>query len=318
MRWGTPSALELLRVELGSDEAPTTVGRYMEGRLRLSNTLIRRLKVALGIRLNGEVVKTNHAIGPGDTLALSLPGREAPNVTPEPMDLAVVYEDRDLVVLDKPAGVVVHPTHGVYAGTLANALAARFVERGEPAAIHPVHRIDRQTSGLVVFARHALSHQRLAAQLLDHSAERSYLALAHGHLAADMGEIEGAIALRGDHPTARAVRAEGQPALTRYEVLARSEVPGLPPATLLRLRLATGRTHQIRVHLAWLGHPLLGDDLYGPPGNALMPRQALHAATLGFLHPRTDDWTAFGAPWPADLRPLIEALGLHVVIDEVE
>jgi 23S rRNA pseudouridine1911/1915/1917 synthase len=299
--------MELLRHRVPADAKPTSVGRYLEGPLRLSGTLVRRLKMAGGIRLNGEVVRTPHPVVPGDEIVLTLVREDAPNVAPEAMDLAVVHEDADVVVVLKPAGVVVHPTAGVYAGTLANGLAHRWSSRGEPAAIHPVHRIDRETSGLVVFARHPLAHMRLAAQLEAHTLERSYLALVRGHLAQDVGVVDAPIALRGDHPTARAVRPEGQHAVTDYEVVERHNAPDLPPATLVRLRLRTGRTHQIRVHMAHLGHPLLGDDLYGAARGGLMPRQALHAETLGFKHPRSDEWTLFQAAWPEDLAPLRDA-----------
>jgi 23S rRNA pseudouridine1911/1915/1917 synthase len=291
--------MELLRHRVPADARPTTVGRYLEGPLGLSGTLVRRLKMAGGIRLNGAVVKVNHPIGPGDEVVLTAIRADAPNVAPEPMDLEIVHEDEDVVVLNKPAGIVVHPTKGVYAGTLANGLAYRWVQRGEPAAIHPVHRIDRDTSGLVVFARHALAHQRLAEQLLAHSLERSYLAVVRGGLEADRGTIDAPIALRGDHPTARAVRPEGQQAVTDYEVVERGD-----GVTLVRLRLRTGRTHQIRVHMAHLGHPLLGDDLYGAVRGGIMPRQALHAETLGFVHPRSGEHVLFRADWPADLEPL--------------
>ncbi|MDB5100538.1 MAG: hypothetical protein JWM80_4959 [Cyanobacteria bacterium RYN_339] len=297
--------MELLRHRVPAGAKPTSVGRYLEGPLRLSGTLVRRLKMAGGIVLNGEVVRTTHPIKPGDEVVLTLARVDAPNVTPQPMDLAVVYEDEDVVVLSKPAGVVVHPTAGVYSGTLANGLAHRWVSRGEPASIHPVHRIDRETSGLVVFARHPLAHLRLGAQMEAHTMERSYLSLTRGHLAEDAGVVDAPIALRGDHPTARAVRPEGQQAVTDYEVVERyAAPPGLPPATLVRLRLRTGRTHQIRVHMAHLGHPLLGDDLYGAERGGIMPRQALHAETLGFEHPRSGEWTLFQAPWPEDLAPL--------------
>ena len=154
----------------------------------------------------------------------------------------------------------------------------------------------------MVFARHALAHQRLADQLLAHSLERSYMAMVRGSLERDRGTVDAPIALRGDHPTARAVRPEGQPAVTDYEVLERTEA-----ATLVRLRLRTGRTHQIRVHMAHLGHPLLGDDLYGAERGGIMPRQALHARTLGFVHPRTGAFVVFEAAWPEDLVPLRDA-----------
>ena len=295
--------IELIRRRLAPDEAPTTVGRWLERELGLSTTLVRKLKATPGgIRVNGAHRRTVDPLGPGDEIVLTLPPDPAPNVAPEPVPLTVVHEDVDLIVLDKAPGVVVHPTPGVYTGTLANGLAWRWAEQGAPAGIHPVHRLDRMTSGLIVFAKHALAHQRLDVQLLAHKLERAYLALVWGRPAADRGEVDLPIALAGNHPVARAVVAGGQPAQTAWEVVARYGGPGPEGAALLRLALRTGRTHQIRVHMQAIGHPLLGDTLYAPDREAIAPRQALHAATLAFVHPRTGEPMRFEAPLPPDLE----------------
>lgn len=298
--------VELLRVTVPTLERPTNVARFLE-KLGLSNTLVRRLKVAHGIRVNGAPVHTTHWLAEGDELVLALPAREAPGVIPEPVPVDVLYEDADLLVVNKPPGLVVHPTRGATHGTLANGLAYRFRERGERAGIHPVHRIDADTSGLVLFAKNPLAHQRLDAQLREHKLERHYLALAWGRLP-DAGVIDRPIALAGDHPVARAVSAAGQAAVTRYEVRARYAKPAPHGATLLRLVLETGRTHQIRVHLADAGHPLVGDTLYGGDRPPVLPRQALHAETLAFRHPRSGAAMAFSAPLPDDLAGLLAAL----------
>lgn len=295
--------IELLRARVPADAPPGTVGRWLERELGLSTSLVRKLKATPnGIQVNGAHRRTVDPLQPGDEVVLTLPADPAPNVKAEALPLAVVFEDRDLIVLDKPPGQVVHPTHGVYAGTLANGLAWRWAERGEAAGIHPVHRIDRQTSGLIVFAKHALAHQRLDVQLRAHKLERAYLALVWGRPAEDAGEVELPIALAGNHPVARAVREGGQVASTAWTVLARYRHPAPDGAALLRLTLRTGRTHQIRVHMAAIGHPLVGDTLYAGERPLLAPRQALHAATLAFAHPRSGLPMRFESALPADLE----------------
>lgn len=306
---GQAAPFELIRMRVPPDAAPTTVGRWLERELGLSSTLVRKLKATPGgILVEGAHRRTVDPLRPGEELVLSLPPDPAPNVRPEPVPLAVVHEDPDLIVLDKAPGVVVHPTHGVYSGTLANGLAWRWAERGEPAGIHPVHRLDRQTSGLIVFAKHALAHQRLDVQLLAHKLERAYLALVWERPQADAGEVDLPIALAGNHPVARAVKAGGQAARTAWTVVER--YPGPPPdgAALLRLVLATGRTHQIRVHMAAIGHPLIGDTLYADGRPPIAPRQALHATTLAFRHPRSGEAMRFESPLPADLAAVRDTI----------
>lgn len=300
--------MELLTVTVPPEARPTTVGKYMKGALKLSGTLIKRLKMSGGVILNGEPVWADHPIQPGDELRLVLAVKEAENVDPEPVPLSIVYEDDDLIVLDKPPGLVVHPTKGCYHGTLANGLAYHYKQQGETRGIHPVHRIDRHTSGLVVFAKHAMAHQRLDEQLRAHKLERHYVALVWGRVAADRGRVDRPIGLVEGHPVAREVAEGGQPSVTDYEVVQRFDGPAPWGCTLLRLTLQTGRTHQIRVHMASEGHPLVGDDLYAKEYPPALGRQALHAATLAFKHPRTGEPCRFESPLPEDFRTFLEAL----------
>lgn len=294
---------EFYRARIPADAEPTTVERWLRREVGCSAHLIRRLKVAQGILVDGVPRRSIDPLRPGEELRLVLPPKLAPNVAPEPVPLTIVYEDADLIVLDKPPGIVVHPTKGVYTGTLANGLAWLWQTRGEPAGIHPLHRLDRLTSGLLVFAKHSYAHQRLDEQLLAHKLERAYLALVWGVPKADAGEIDQPIGMAGTHPVERAVVVGGQPAQTSWQVAAR-----YTDAALLRLQLATGRTHQIRVHMAHVGHPLLGDTLYAAGRPQVAPRQALHAAVLAFKHPRTGEPMRFESPLPDDLAAVRDAL----------
>jgi 23S rRNA pseudouridine1911/1915/1917 synthase len=300
--------MELLRLQVPEGAVSITVGRYLKGAVGLSSLLIKRLKMAGGIQVNGAVVKTNWLLKPGDEILLTLLGAPSAGVSPEPLALSIVYEDSDLIVLDKPAGQVVHPTQSVQSGTLANGLAHLFATRGEIRASHPVHRIDRDTTGLVLFAKHPLAHQRLDVQMSERKLERIYLALAWGRMDAPAGTIDSPIGRREGHPVARQVAEGGAPAITHYEVLGVSESQaGI--FSFLRLRLETGRTHQIRVHLASVGHPVVGDRLYAPNHEALLTHQALHAATLAFPHPMTGAWLNNQAPLPEDFSTLLATLG---------
>jgi 23S rRNA pseudouridine1911/1915/1917 synthase len=272
-------------------------------------------------------------LAPGTVVQLMLPPPAPIAAAPEPIPLQIVFEDEHLVVIDKPAGLVVHPAPGAPAGTLVNALLHHCGDSlsGIGGRLRPgiVHRIDKDTSGLLVVAKTDAAHQGLAAQFADHSLERRYLAVVWGapdpassRLAGLPGiawepggvlRIEGRIGRHpGDRKRMTVLTSDGKPAVTRARVLERFGPPAAPDAALVECRLETGRTHQIRVHLSFAGHPLLGDTVYGRRRGkgpvASFPRQALHAATLGFVHPITGDALRFESPLPEDFERLLGAL----------
>ncbi|MNT40050.1 Ribosomal large subunit pseudouridine synthase D [compost metagenome] len=204
------------------------------------------------------------------------------------------------MALSKPAGVVVHPTKGEYVGTLGNGVSHYLMEQGHSGRLHPVHRIDKETSGLVLFAKHELAHLRLASAMTAGAIQRRYWALASGHLPMDRGRIDWPIGREPNHGSKRRVDPLGQHAVTHFQVMSRTV-----DATLLDLLLETGRTHQIRVHMAHLGYPLLGDPFYGTP-HPRLARQALHARSLKIPHPITGEPLDLVAPLPDDLLALVE------------
>jgi len=257
----------------------------------------------------------NHRAHDGEAYVLALPPPLAAKPEAQVMALSVVYEDDDLLVIDKPAGLVVHPAAGHLAGTLVNALLAHCGASlsgiGGVARPGIVHRLDKDTSGLMVVAKNDFAHQRLSAQFSDRSLSRVYQAVVWGLPAPSTGEIRGAI---GRHPRARqkmaVVARGGKEALTRYQTI---ETFGAK-AALVSCSLATGRTHQIRVHMAHIGHPLVGDPVYGkrPKGASAdllaFSRQALHAGEIRFIHPRTEKAMRFKAPLPAFMKALLKEL----------
>ena len=277
------------------------------------------------------VLDPNRKVAGGARIGLNIPPPVPAEPAGEVMALSVVYEDDDVIVIDKPPGLVVHPAAGHDSGTLVNALIAHCGESlsGIGGVKRPgiVHRLDKDTSGLLVVAKNDLAHQALAAQFADHGRtgplERAYLAIVWGVPERRRGTVEAALA-RSTHNREKIVvvgEDRGRYAITHYE-LQESLPPALPMASLVRCELETGRTHQIRVHMAHLGHPLLGDPTYGsgfktkanrlsePQREALIAlnRQALHAAILGFEHPRSGEFLQFESPLPADMASLLEAL----------
>ncbi len=291
--------MELTRYKVPPEQEGMTVWAVLRNQLDLSRLMIRRLKVADGMLVNGIPVRTHHRLNAGDELRLIAADRPSEGVIPEPMLLDIIYEDDALLALNKPAGLIVHPTKGEYVGTLGNGVSQYLMDHGHSGRLHPVHRIDKHTSGLVLFAKHELAHQRLATAISKGQIQRRYWAMAKGHLPAERGRIAWPIGREPDHGSKRRVDPAGQPAVTYFQVLRR-----LADATVLDLLLETGRTHQIRVHLAHLGYPLLGDPFYGSP-HGDFTRQALHARSLTIPHPQTGLALELLAPLPADLLALL-------------
>lgn len=286
-----------------ADEAGRTVQDILTGPMGVSRRMIQRLTRSKGVQLNRRPAWVNAKVRTGDVVTARLAVDEDAGLEPVQMPLAVVFEDADLLVLNKPPFVLVHPTSPQQRETLSHGVAWHLARQGVRAKVRPVHRIDRDTSGLVLFARSAHAHHRLDLQLREGALGREYLALANGVIGEDRGVFDQPIARDPRNPNLRAVRPGGEHAVTRYEVVER-----YPSATLVRLQLETGRTHQVRVHLLHAGHPVLGDRQYGRKGLGLMPRQALHAYRLAFAHPSSGEPVDLTADPPEDMRRAIEHL----------
>ena len=260
------------------------------------------------VAVNGKTVSKSYKLVGGEAVAVTLPEPEPAEAVPQDIPLDVVYEDADVIVVNKPSGMVVHPAPGHPDGTLVNALLYHCAGTlsGVGGALRPgiVHRIDRDTSGLIIAAKNDAAHRYLSAQLADHTLARTYECIVVGALREDRGTVNAPIAR---HPTDRkrmAVVAGGREAVTHWEVIAR-----YPGYTHVRCRLETGRTHQIRVHMAYIGHPILGDTVYGAkkeiPG---LTGQCLHAVGLRFLHPRTHEVVELSCPLPDEFTRMLQKI----------
>ena len=272
----------------------------------LSRSRLQALAVDGLITVNGTVARPAHRVRPRDAVTVCVPPARSPtDLIPQDIAVPAVYEDEHLIVVDKPAGLPVHPGPGHPDGTLVNALLARCPDiRGIGGELRPgiVHRLDLDTSGLMVVAKTQPAHQRLTEQLKNRRFHKEYLAVSVGMVTPESGTIDAPIARDPRHRQRMAVDAGGRAARTHYETL--EELEG---HTLLNLVLETGRTHQIRVHLAYLGYPLLGDAVYGKASD-LVSRQFLHAARLGFHHPVTGAWMQHETDLPCELSVPLESL----------
>lgn len=261
------------------------------------------------VRVNGKSVKSGYQLSIGDEVSVSIPEPKELDVEPQKMDLDIIYEDEDVILVNKPKGMVVHPAPGHTTDTLVNGLLYHCKDHlsGINGVARPgiVHRIDRDTTGILIVCKNDMSHNSIAAQLKEHSINRRYRALVHGNIKEDQGTVEGPI---GRHPVDRKKMAinerNGKPAVTHYTVLER-----FGNYTLIECKLETGRTHQIRVHMTSIGHPLVGDEVYGPVKAPFkLQGQCLHAMVLGFVHPRTGEYMEFLAELPVYFEELLRKL----------
>ena len=261
------------------------------------------------VLVNGKNVKSGYQLSKNDEVFVNIPEPKELDVEPQEMDLDIVYEDEDVILINKPKGMVVHPAPGHTTDTLVNGLLYHCRDNlsGINGVARPgiVHRIDRDTTGILIVCKNDMSHNSIAAQLKEHSINRRYRALVHGNLKEDQGTVEGSI---GRHPIDRKKMAinekNGKPAVTHYTVLER-----FGNYTLIECKLETGRTHQIRVHMTSIGHPLVGDEVYGPAKCAFkLQGQCLHAMVLGFVHPRTNEYMEFSAELPQYFEELLRKL----------
>lgn len=291
--------------EIDVEDAGQRLDKFLAGRLEnVSRTQIQLWITEQQVTVDERPVKASYRLGVDEVVTLDVPDAVPLEVLPEPLPLNIVYEDSDLLVIDKPRGMVVHPAPGHETGTLVNGLLYHCRDlSGINGVLRPgiVHRIDKDTSGLLVVAKHDSAHVSLARQLAEHTVEREYVAIVHGRLAVDAGTIDAPI---GRDPKDRqrmsVVQKGGKRAVTHFTVERR-----FADYTLVRLRLETGRTHQIRVHMKYIGHPVAGDPKYGPRRTLPIAGQALHAAVLGFDHPRTGERMRFEAPLPEDMQRLL-------------
>lgn len=303
------------RLVADPSDAGLRVDIYLAERVpELSRSRAAKLLEAGRVAVNGRVARKSARLVAGDVIEFELPPPEPSTLEPEALPLTIIYEDRDLVVVDKPAGQVVHPSPGHRTGTLVHALLHHVRDlSGIGGVLRPgiVHRLDQDTSGLMLVAKTDAAHRRLAAALKRRAIERVYLVAVWGHLDTDARTVEAPIARSPSDRKRMAVVEGGRPAVTRFRRLERWVA-----ADLLRAELETGRTHQIRVHLEWIGHPVVGDAVYGAGGErrisgpgrgwarafaARVPRQFLHAAELRLRHPRTGEELHFTSPLPPDL-----------------
>lgn len=270
-----------------------TVAQFLRSEVKLSTGLLRQLKrTEQGIQCNGHPIRSVDRLAAGDCLELRLEGRQVP-VEAVPLPLSRIYEDEHILVVDKSPHMPVHPTHNHQGDTLANAAAYHWQAQGAPYAFHPINRLDRDTSGLVLIARNRYVASRLTGHV-----EKAYTAIVSGHLAG-CGCIDAPICRPRENCTRRAVGEGGQRAVTHWEA-----VCAAPAATQVNVRLETGRTHQIRVHFAHIGHALLGDTYYGEE-SAHIGRQALHCSRLCFVHPVTEEALDLRIPLPEDMAQLM-------------
>ena len=328
---------EPLAFEVSETDAGARLDAFLAARFAsVSRTALKRAIEEGDVLVGGRASKPSHKLKAGERVEVELPAPPTTELTPEDIPLDIVYEDADVVVVNKHAGMVVHPAAGIHSGTLANALAYRLriadcglrsAESGaafssqsairNPQSLRPgiVHRLDRNTSGLIVVAKTAQAHENLSEQFRARTVFKSYVALVHGVVREEKGRVEQPLARDPRKRTRMAIARGGRAALSLWRVRRR-----FARFTLLDVEIKTGRTHQIRVHLAWMKHPVVGDETYGGGRDktvtdptlrariAALGRQFLHAERLGFHQPRTGVWMSFTAPLPRELQGFLDLL----------
>lgn len=303
---GIEAGLETVTAE--AEDAGTRADVFLAAKLGVSRSNVQKLLEDGRVKRGEKIIKANYKVRAGEMFVVDIPEPEPIEAVPENIPLDIIYEDDDVVVLNKARGMVVHPAPGNYTGTLVNALLYHCSNlSGINSAIRPgiVHRLDKDTSGIMIVAKNDAAHISLSQQIQSKTAVRTYLAVVRGNIKTDSGTIETQIARdKTDRKKMAVVKEGGREAITDYEVLER-----FGKYTLVRCKLRTGRTHQIRVHMEYLGYPLVGDPKYSPMKTPFgIKGQALHSHTLEFTHPRTGERMKFEAPLPEDMHKIITRL----------
>lgn len=303
---GIEAGLETVTAE--AEDAGTRADVFLAAKLGVSRSNMQKLLEDGRVKRGEKIIKANYKVRAGEMFVVDIPEPEPIEAVPENIPLDIIYEDDDVVVLNKTRGMVVHPAPGNYTGTLVNALLYHCSNlSGINSAIRPgiVHRLDKDTSGIMIVAKNDAAHISLSQQIQSKTAVRTYLAVVRGNIKTDSGTIETQIARdKNDRKKMAVVKEGGRDAITDYEVLER-----FGKYTLVRCKLRTGRTHQIRVHMEYLGYPLVGDPKYSPMKTPFgIKGQALHSHTLEFTHPRTGERMKFEAPLPEDMHKIITRL----------
>lgn len=284
---------------IGKEHEGLTLGQYLKEQLRMSRNGIIKVKKSESLLLNGERVRTSALLKAGDRVEFELKDRSSENILPEYMELDIVYEDDYLIVINKDAGIPTHPSRSHLMGTLANGLMYHLMEAGRDVTIRPINRLDKNTSGLVLFAKSSHIQHLMSLESYKKDITKEYLAIVHGSVEAESGTVDAPIAREKAHSIKRVVREDGDRSVTHYRLLERFD-----GYSLLSIILETGRTHQIRVHMSHIGHPLLGDELYGGRLERIN-RHALHAHSIKMLHPIDGRAMHFTAELPEDMKLLI-------------
>ncbi len=295
-------------LEITENQSGERIDRFLADSQDLTRSFLQKILKEGEVIVNGKSVKANYKLRKGDRIEFEIPEAVEPDIVAEDIPLSILYEDADVLVVDKPKGMVVHPAAGHYSRTLVNAVMYHC--KGELSGINGVlrpgivHRIDRDTTGSIIICKNDMAHNEIARQLKEHSINRRYRAIVTGVLKDEEGTIEGAIGRDKKDRKKMAITADGKPAVTHYRVLQRFK-----HYTYVECVLETGRTHQIRVHMASIGHPLLGDEVYGRRSDKYKCEgQCLHAMTLGFHHPRTGEYIEVNAPLPPYFEHLLAVL----------
>jgi 23S rRNA pseudouridine1911/1915/1917 synthase len=299
--------MSILEKQVSNIEKGTKIREYLKNELGLSTRLIRSASLNKRIFVNGEVVKMNRVLNTGEIIKIDLAKDESQDIAPEKMDIDIVHEDEDILVVNKTPFMVVHPTKSYQSGTLANGVINYFIESNQNCIVRLVSRLDMNTSGLIIIAKNQFSHGMLSKEMSENKVGKRYLAIVHGIMKEKQGTIDLPIYKPEgiENGIRRVIDERGQRSITHYKV-----VEEFSDASLVECKLETGRTHQIRVHLSHLGHPIYGDTLYryGEEEENLIRRQALHAYGLNFKSPRTGEELALRAELPDDMRELINKL----------